>query len=75
MHYDTMQFTNDRYFSERDFETGEKVWFFKSREGEFGPYSSEDLAKTSLLRHIVRCRRGNLDGGRSFWINYNHYGN
>ena len=58
--------TDNRTYSWRNPETGELDWFFYSREGEIGPYGSEDLAKTKLLRHIDRCQRRNLDGGRQF---------
>jgi len=62
----TMPPKNDRIYAERDTETGELVWFFYTREGEFGYYSSEDLARESLIRHIERCKQNNLDGARAF---------
>ena len=65
-HDGSMLFSNDGIFAKRDLETGEMVWFFDSREGEIGPYSSEDLARKSILRHIECCKRSNLDGGRGF---------
>ena len=73
MRYDsTLLFSGNRFFSGRDIETGEMVGSFDSREGEIGPYHSKELAEAGLLRHIERCKRGNLDGGRAFELTRAH---
>ncbi|GEM_PF-2289465 len=58
--------TDSRIFKECNKETGDYQWFFESREGIMGAYDSEELVKLAIVRHIERCRRHRLDGGRSF---------
>lgn len=64
--FDSIVFINNRIFAQRNHETGDMDWYFESREGDFGPYDSEDAANANLLRHIDRCQCRNLDGGRKF---------
>ena len=65
-HDRSIVFTENRTFALRSKESGEMEWYFNSREGDIGPYRSEELAKTKLIRHIERCQHRNLDGGRRF---------
>ena len=58
--------TDSRIFKELNEKTVDIQWFFESREGIMGSYDSEELVKLAIVRHIERCRRHRLDGGRSF---------
>jgi len=55
----------DRLSSE---ETEERVveknnhWFFKAREGEYGPFESEKTAKHALKRHILSAQEEGRTG-------------
>jgi len=57
---------DSRIFLERNRETGDLEFFFDSREGVWGPYESQELVASAIARHVERCRRNRLDGGRSF---------
>lgn len=59
-------YVNERIYSKRNSEDGVMEWFFYSREGDMGPFQSYDIALKNISRHIERCRRSNLDGGRGF---------
>jgi hypothetical protein len=54
---DLRRLKKNRYFTRLDEESGEAVWFFYSREGEVGPYESEDSARLGLLLHIELNRQ------------------
>lgn len=56
-HDDARRVNKSRYFSRQDEESGETLWFFYSREGEVGPYESEDAARLGLLLHIELHRQ------------------
>lgn len=53
-----------RIYIQRNFKTGKTEWFFKAREGHFGPFSSKEIAKQALNAFIDRCIEKGNDGGR-----------
>ncbi len=61
-----MPMTDSRIFQEINKESGDLEWFFESREGFMGSYESEELASLAVARHLERCCRDHLDGGRHF---------
>jgi hypothetical protein len=53
-----------RIYIQRNLKTGKTEWFFKAREGHFGPFSSKDIAKQALNVFITQCIEKGSDGGR-----------
>jgi hypothetical protein len=57
-------FEHNRVFSNRNTSTGRMDWFCETREGEQGPFESEQIARAALEKHIEYSKRNKLDGGR-----------
>ena len=58
-------FQVDRVFSEKVATSGATQWFFLTREGVVGPYSSKEKASDELKQFIARCVQSGSTGGRS----------
>ncbi len=58
-------FKSDRIFSSRNSETGFMDWFFSTREGIYGPFSSKEQATRGLKEIIQHYMETGNDGGRS----------
>ncbi len=61
----TAMFEAHRIFVQTNPRTGLTEWFFKAREGVFGPYSSEELAVFALHHFVAQRVQTGDDGGRS----------
>jgi hypothetical protein len=61
-------FNQDRVFSQRNPDTGHMEWYFDTREGLMGPFTSEVLSRKALQNHIKHCISQNLDGGRKLGL-------
>lgn len=59
-------FRSARIYIQRNLKTGMTEWFFKAREGSFGPFTSKYLAQQELNAFINRCIENGDDGGRQF---------
>ncbi|MBL1265243.1 hypothetical protein [Candidatus Methylomicrobium oryzae] len=53
-----------RIYIQRNLKTGKTEWFFKAREGDFGPFSCKEVAKQELDLFIKQCIEKGEDGGR-----------
>lgn len=53
-----------RIYIQRNFKTGKTEWFFKAREGSFGPFASKEIAIYELNAFIGQCIEKGHDGGR-----------
>ena len=61
----TPMFQSDRIFSCSNSDTGLMDWFFYTREGIYGPFSSKKQAIQDLNEYIQHCRNTGDDGGRT----------
>ncbi|MBL1264913.1 DUF6316 family protein [Methylomicrobium sp. RS1] len=54
-----------RIYIQRNLKTGKTEWFFKAREGDFGPFASKEIAFHELNAFIDQCIEKGSDGGRN----------
>jgi len=58
-------FRPERIFNQLNSKTGRTEWFFSAREGNFGPFSSKEVANKELTVFRNHCIATGNDGGRS----------
>lgn len=58
-------FQADRVFFQRNPASGLVEWYFLAREGTFGPYPSQEIARTMLNEYIERHKAAKDTGGRT----------
>ncbi len=58
-------FEAHRIYVQTNTNTGLTEWFFKAREGTFGPYTSEESAVSALNDFVAQRIKAGEDGGRS----------
>jgi hypothetical protein len=56
-------YSPDRIFRHTNFESGICAWYFEAREGMFGPFDSEEQAR-SKLRTFIKHKIETKDSGR-----------
>ncbi|MGJ0483677.1 MAG: DUF6316 family protein [Methylomicrobium sp.] len=57
-------FRAERIYSQNNPKTGITEWFFSAREGNYGPFSSREIATRELKAFIGNCIKNDDDGGR-----------
>jgi len=58
-------FRSERIYNQLNPKTGRTEWFFSAREGNFGPFSSKEIANKELTVFRNHCIATGNDGGRS----------
>lgn len=57
-------FRAERIYSQSNPKTGITEWYFSAREGNYGPFSSKEIAVRELHAFIGSCIKNGDDGGR-----------
>jgi len=55
----------DRIYLMQNHINGQQSWFFKAREGDFGPYETKRQAESMLQQFVKNCLNSSNAGGRS----------
>ncbi len=58
-------FSVNRTFSTHNQKTGTIDWYFQAREGNCGPFPSQESAELRLNEFKIRCAKNKDDGGRN----------